>query len=77
MVFPSASPQLALTAGLGREALSICAEPSAAIRPTVRHPTAKNAYCFLIDSPFMLCPSIEPDLLAQRNMEFRPTLTDG
>jgi len=25
----------------------------------------------------MLCPSIEPDLPAQRNIEFRPTLTDG
>jgi len=25
----------------------------------------------------MLCPSIEPDLPAQRNIEFRSTLTDG
>jgi len=25
----------------------------------------------------MLCPSIEPDLPAGRNIEFRPTLTDG
>src|SRR6059036_2998151 len=70
MVFPSASAQLAFAAGLGFEALSICAEPSAAINPTVRHPAAKNAYCFLIDFPPTLCPSIEPDLPARRNMEF-------
>jgi hypothetical protein len=71
--FPSASAQLAFAAGLGREALSPCAEPSAAIKPSVRHPTAKKAYCFLIEILLMPCPSIEPDLQAQRNMELRPT----
>src|SRR5216684_7504074 len=74
MVFPSASAQLAFAGGLGLEALSIWAEPSIAINPSVKHPTAKNAYCFLIVLPLKLCPSIEPDFPARRNIEFTQPL---
>src|SRR5713226_475123 len=51
MVFPSASAQLAVAGGLGRETLSACAEPSAVMKPRVRHPTANTARCFLIVPP--------------------------
>src|ERR1700674_219336 len=70
MLFPSASVQLAFAAGLGRAGLSPCAEPSAAMRPRVRHPTAKTANSFLILLPLRLCPNIEPDLPAQCNIDF-------
>src|SRR5882672_4130431 len=70
MLFPSASAQFAFAAGLGRAALSVCAEPSAAMRPSVRHPTAKNANSFLILLPLRLRPNIEPDLSAQCNIDF-------
>src|SRR5438309_4833149 len=70
MPFPSASVQLAFAAGLGRAALSVWAEPSAAMRPRVRHPIAKTANSFLILLPLGLCPNIEPDLPAQRNIDF-------
>src|SRR6266436_4802901 len=70
MLFPSASAQLAFAAGLGRAALSVCAEPSAAIRPRVRHPTANTANSFLILLPLGLCPNIEPDLPAECNIDF-------
>src|SRR2546429_9048533 len=70
MLFPSASVQLAFAAGLGRAALSVCAEPSAAMRARVRHPIAKTSNSFLILLPLRLCPNIEPDLPAECNIEF-------
>jgi hypothetical protein len=51
MVLPSANAQLAFAAGLGRAALSICADPSAAIKPSVRHATPNTANCFLMVLP--------------------------
>src|SRR5882724_6518395 len=51
MLFPPASSQLAFAAGLGFAALSICAEPSTAINPSARPPTANTANCFLILFP--------------------------
>jgi hypothetical protein len=48
IVLPPASAQLAFAAGLGFEALSICADPSTAINASARHPTAKTANTFLI-----------------------------
>src|SRR6267143_6774576 len=74
MLFPSASAQLAFAAGLGRAALSPCAEPNAAMRPRVRHATAKTANSFLILLPLRLCPNIEPDLPAECNMDFAQLL---
>src|SRR6266576_1626692 len=70
MLFPSASVQLAFAAGLGRAALSVCAEPSAAMRARVRHPIAKTANSFLILLPLRLCPNIEPDLPPEGNIDF-------
>jgi hypothetical protein len=48
------------------------------MNPSVRQPTAKTANCFLIFClPFELCPSIEPDLPAERNTErIQPHQTD-
>src|SRR5260370_33904208 len=74
IVFPSASAQLAFAAGLGREALSICAEPRTAIKPRARHPAAKTANCFLIFfSPSGLCANIEPNLRFERKLELFQT----
>src|SRR5208282_2482900 len=73
MVFPPPISHEADAGGLGRAALSICAEPSIAINPSVIQPTAKTANTFLMFIPLKLCPSIEPDLPGQRNLHFSPS----
>src|SRR6266852_3010355 len=68
MVLPPPRSQEADAAGLGLEALSVCADPNSAIIPTVKHPTARNAtVLFMVSPPRKLPANIEPDLPAQRN----------
>jgi hypothetical protein len=48
-----------------------CADPIAAIKPSVKHPTANTANCFLISfPPQVVTTNIEPKLLVQRNSQF-------
>src|SRR5258707_9887500 len=77
MVLPAPRSQEADAGGLGLDALSICADPSMAIIPTVRHPTARNAtVLFMVSSPRKLISNIEADLPFPRNCNC-PALIDA
>src|ERR1700746_726878 len=75
MVLPPPRSQVAFAGGLGLLLLSICAEPSRAIIPTVKHPTARNATVLLmVFPPQKLAATIEANLLLKRNCDCRRSL---
>jgi|SRR5215469_6679509 len=72
MVLPPPTSQEADAGGLGLLLLSACAEPSRAITPTVKHPTARNAtVLFMVFPPRKLVANIEANLPLQRNPNCR------
>src|SRR2546429_8447682 len=78
MVLPPPRSQVAFAGGLGLLLLSICAEPSRAIIPTVKHPTARNAtVLFMVFPPQKLAPNIEANLPRKRNCNCRRSLKDA
>src|SRR5215469_13027150 len=75
MVLPPPRSQEADSGGLGLLLLSICAEPSRAIIPTVKHPTARNATVLLmVFPPQKLAGTIEANLVLKRNSNCRRSL---
>src|SRR6516225_3772219 len=75
MVVPPPRSQEADSGGLGLLLLSICAEPSRAIIPTVKHPKARNATVLLmVFPPRKLAATIEANLLLKRNCDCRRSL---
>ena len=74
-LLPPPRSQEADAGGLGLLLLSSCAEPSRAIIPTVKHPTARNATAlFMVFPPKKLAPNIEANLPLKRNCNCRRSL---